>query len=164
MYTNCKNVFITEYDMWIRVGGSLRTSKLITKTTMRVNYVLANWLIEIKADGGLTKTTNFTKVNTTLVNILIEYKLHLITNVYDKKDSYADFLQPPPPLTIRQKIKLQHHFRKLDFTSSMKKTFSIDGNKDLMVLTLVYIESVNLGALFFRYAIILWDGSLHFLK
>lgn len=46
----------------------------------------------------------------------------------------------------------------------MKKTFSIDGNKDLMVLTLVYIESVNLGALFFRYAIILWDGSLHFLK
>lgn len=59
---------------------------------------------------------------------------------------------------------MQHHFRKLDFTNSMKKTFSIDGNKDLMVLTLVYIESVNLGALFFRYAIILWDGSLHFLK
>lgn len=46
----------------------------------------------------------------------------------------------------------------------MKKTFSIDGNKDLMVLTLVYIESVNMGALFFQYAIILWDGSLHFLK
>lgn len=72
---NCKNVFIIEYDMWIWVGGFLRISKLIIKIIMRVNYVLVNWLIEIKVDGGLIKIINFIKVNIILVNILIEYKI-----------------------------------------------------------------------------------------
>lgn len=72
---NCKNVFIIEYDMWIWVGGFLRISKLIIKIIMRVNYVLVNWLIEIKVDGGLIKIINFIKVNIILVNILIKYKI-----------------------------------------------------------------------------------------
>lgn len=75
MYMNCKNVFIIEYDMWIWVGGFLRISKLIIKIIMRVNYVLVNWLIEIKVDGGLIKINNFIKVNIILVNILIKYKI-----------------------------------------------------------------------------------------
>lgn len=72
---NCKNVFIIEYDMWIWVGGFLRISKLIIKIIMRVNYVLVNWLIEIKVDDGLIKIINFIKVNIILVNILIKYKI-----------------------------------------------------------------------------------------
>lgn len=72
---NCKNVFIIEYDMWIWVGGFLRISKLIIKIIMRVNYVLVNWLLEIKVDGGLIKIINFIKVNIILVNILIKYKI-----------------------------------------------------------------------------------------
>lgn len=56
--------------------------------------------------------------------------MHLMTKVYDKKDSYVDFLPPTPSFDQEINIKLRHHFRKLeDFTKSMKKTSSIDGNK-----------------------------------